>query len=35
MCWLWNIDKSAAVVLWDDGGYFGVPKGLLKFEVGA
>lgn len=31
VCWLWNDDESAAVVIWDDGGFFAVPRSLLKF----
>lgn len=33
VCWLWNMDESAAVMVWDDGGYFAVPRQLLKFPL--
>jgi hypothetical protein len=34
VCWLWRPDESAAIVIWDDGGHFAVPRQLLKFPVG-
>lgn len=35
VCWAWNVDESGAVVVWDDGGSFTVPKFALKLTVGA
>ncbi len=34
VCWTWNIDESAAIVVWDDGGAFAVPRQVLKFPLG-
>jgi hypothetical protein len=33
VCWTWNVDESAAIVVWDDGGAFAVPRPLLKFAL--
>jgi hypothetical protein len=34
VCWLWRPDEQAAIVIWDDGGHFAIPRQLLKFPVG-
>jgi len=33
VCWTWNADESAAIVVWDDGGAFAVPRQILKFPI--
>lgn len=33
VCWLWNDPGTAAVIVWDDGGGFQVPKHMLKMAL--